>query len=137
MSKEYVLWKTEEMMMLTKFGKELRRIRIEKSELLKDMADRLGVTSSYLSAVEHGKRDIPQNWIDRIVSLYSLGNQEKKCLVEAAKLSILSVKINLKGKPDSTTELVNAFARKLNSFSEEDVDKMMKLIDSVGRRGKN
>lgn len=124
-------------MMLTKFGKELRRIRIEKSELLKDMADRLGVTSSYLSAVEHGKRDIPQNWIDRIVSLYSLGNQEKKCLVEAAKLSILSVKINLKGKPDSTTELVNAFARKLNSFSEEDVDKMMKLIDSVGRRGKN
>ena len=137
MSKEYVLWKTEEMMMLTKFGKELRRIRIEKSELLKDMADRLGVTSSYLSAVEHGKRDIPQNWIDRIVSLYSLGNQEKKCLIEAAKLSILSVKINLKGKPDSTTELVNAFARKLNSFSEEDVDKMMKLIDSVGRRGKN
>ena len=124
-------------MMLTKFGKELRRIRIEKSELLKDMADRLGVTSSYLSAVEHGKRDIPQNWIDRIVSLYSLGNQEKKCLIEAAKLSILSVKINLKGKPDSTTELVNAFARKLNSFSEEDVDKMMKLIDSVGRRGKN
>lgn len=31
--------------MLTKFGKELRKIRIENDEILKDMADKLNVTS--------------------------------------------------------------------------------------------
>ena len=37
--------------MLTKFGKELRKIRIEHDEILKDMADKLNVTAAYLSAV--------------------------------------------------------------------------------------
>lgn len=122
--------------MLSAFGKELRRIRLDKSELLKDMADRLGVTSSYLSAVEHGKRDIPSDWIKKIICDYSLGKEQGEKLKKAAESSVLSVKINLKGKSAETADLVNAFARKLNSFSEEDVDKMMRLIDSAGRSEK-
>ena len=47
--------------MLTEFGKCLRKIRIDKAELLKDMAEKLQVTSAYLSAVEHGKREIPDD----------------------------------------------------------------------------
>ena len=45
--------------MLTKFGKELRKIRIENDEILKDMADKLNVTAAYLSAVENGNRKVP------------------------------------------------------------------------------
>jgi transcriptional regulator with XRE-family HTH domain len=45
--------------MLTEFGQYLRKIRIDCGDLLKDMADKLGVTSSYLSAVETGKRNVP------------------------------------------------------------------------------
>lgn len=122
--------------MLSAFGKELRRIRLDKSELLKDMADRLGVTSSYLSAVEHGKRDIPSDWINKIICDYSLEKEQGEKLKKAAESSVLSVKISLKGKSAETADLVNAFARKLNSFSEEDVDKMMRLIDSAGRSEK-
>lgn len=42
--------------MLTAFGKEVRKIRLDRGELLKTMADSLGVKSSYLSAIEHGKK---------------------------------------------------------------------------------
>lgn len=57
--------------MLTKFGKELRKIRIENDEILKDMADKLNVTAAYLSAVEmvierclmHGLIPLSQNII--------------------------------------------------------------------------
>ena len=42
--------------MLTRFGKRLRTLRIEENQRLKDMADKLGVTAAYLSAVENGKR---------------------------------------------------------------------------------
>ena len=56
--------------MLTQFGKELRHIRLDRDEKLKDMAEKLGVTVSYLSAVENGKRNIPDNWIEMIASEY-------------------------------------------------------------------
>ena len=47
--------------MLTEFGKALRKIRIDRQQLLKDMANKLGVSSAYLSAVENGKRRMPQD----------------------------------------------------------------------------
>ena len=43
---------------MTDFAKALRILRIERGEVLKDMADKLGITSSYLSAIECGKRKI-------------------------------------------------------------------------------
>ena len=42
--------------MLTALGKFLRKLRIDNGEILKDMADKLGVTASFLSAVENGKK---------------------------------------------------------------------------------
>ena len=49
-------------MKLTEFGKFSRKLRIDNGELLKDMAIKLNVTVSYLSAVEIGKRNIPEKW---------------------------------------------------------------------------
>ena len=42
--------------MITRFGKELRKIRIDHGEILKDMAEKLQVTPSFLSSVEVGKK---------------------------------------------------------------------------------
>ena len=47
--------------MITEFGKALRKLRIDRGETLKIMADNLEMTSSYLSAIECGKRNIPMN----------------------------------------------------------------------------
>ena len=52
--------------MVNEFGKLLRKIRIDNGEILKDMADKLEMTSSYLSAIECGKRNIPNNLIPRL-----------------------------------------------------------------------
>ena len=53
--------------MLTEFGKFLRKIRIDRQELLRDMAGTLGVSVAYLSAVENGKRNVPVSWINKII----------------------------------------------------------------------
>ena len=47
--------------MLTALGRFLRKIRIDRNELLKDMADKLEVSASFLSAVENGKRACHRN----------------------------------------------------------------------------
>lgn len=52
--------------MLTRFGKKLRTLPLEKDQRLKDMADELGVTAAYLSAVENGKRSVPDLWIGKL-----------------------------------------------------------------------
>jgi transcriptional regulator with XRE-family HTH domain len=44
--------------MLTPFGKKVRKLRIDVGVTLKSMADAMGVTSSYLSAIETGKRAV-------------------------------------------------------------------------------
>lgn len=120
--------------MLTEFGRVLRKLRIDRNELSKDMAQRLGVTASYLSAVEHGKREIPSNWIMEIASMYDLNNDDILDLEEAAKKSALSIKIDLKGEDPNKIELANAFARRLTDFEQDDVDKMMEFIAKRGRR---
>ena len=58
----------EEVCDVTKLGIALRKIRLDRQELLKDMADRLKVSSAFLSAVETGKKRPPANFIDRICS---------------------------------------------------------------------
>ena len=56
--------------MVNEFGKELRKIRIDHGEILKNMADKLKMTASYLSAIECGKRNIPEELILKLKDIY-------------------------------------------------------------------
>ena len=70
--------------MLTDFGKALRKMRIDHGEFLRDMAAKLNVTVAYLSAVENGRREVPDNWIGELANQYKLSNEEQKELQEYA-----------------------------------------------------
>ena len=63
--------------MITALGKFLRKLRIDRNEILKNMADKLEVTVSFLSAVENGKKRMPSEWNTKISNLYQLTNQQK------------------------------------------------------------
>lgn len=56
--------------MTTQLGTFLKNLRLDSGELLKEMAEKLNVSSSFLSAVENGKRDIPESWYKKMVDLY-------------------------------------------------------------------
>lgn len=64
--------------MLTEFGKAIRKIRLDKGEILKDMAKRLGVSSACMSAVENGRKNVPEKWIDQIIEFYQLDEEGQK-----------------------------------------------------------
>lgn len=59
--------------MIPELHKYLREIRIEHGELLKDMADKLGISVSELSAIEHGRNPMPKGFMKKIQSLYMVG----------------------------------------------------------------
>jgi len=54
--------KMEENKMITEYGKFLRKLRIDQGQILKTMAEKLGVSSAFLSAVENGKKKIPKTF---------------------------------------------------------------------------
>ena len=72
--------------MLTSIGKFLRKLRIDRGEILKDMAEKLDVTVSFLSAVENGRKKMPSSWNARICSLYDLSFQQQKDFTKAIEI---------------------------------------------------
>lgn len=67
-------------MSLDKFGKLLRDIRITRSLLLKDMADKLDISTAELSAIESGRNPIPDWFIPAIGKHYGIGESCERLL---------------------------------------------------------
>lgn len=64
--------------MLAPIGKELRYIRLENNELLKNMAEKLNITSAYLSSIEHGKVKVTKKFVKNVINKYNLDNEHKE-----------------------------------------------------------
>lgn len=105
--------------MITEFGKVLRKLRIDRGEILKTMADHLEITSSYLSAIECGKRNIPPDFIERLSNVYGLDQDQILVLNNARNKSLDSIEIKLDGISGPKRDLVLQFARKFNDMDEE------------------
>lgn len=69
--------------MITSFGKFCRNLRMDNNEQLHQMAEKLNVSSAFLSKVEYGKAKPPEKWEDTIPSLYNLSESQKEelCLI--------------------------------------------------------
>ena len=117
--------------MLTDFGRFLRKIRIDCDEILKDMAEKLNVSAAYLSAVELGKRNIPEQWVNKISKLYNLSEEEKNRLNDAADNSAKSITFSFDNISDSHKETAILFAREFENVDVETLDKIKKLLKNM------
>ena len=114
--------------MLTDFGKMCRRIRLEVNENLGDMADNLGMKSSFLSAIENGKKNVPKTLCEAIKEKYSLSVNEYNQLIEAAEVSKKQIKITMEGMNSNDRNLVLSFARKFEELDNSEKEKIMKIL---------
>lgn len=116
--------------MLTSLGKKLRVLRIREGELLKDMAQKLRVTPAYLSSIENGKRTPPKNLVSQLVELYNLDCETEKSLMDAYFETVEEIKLSINGVTDSQKELGLVFARKFDSLTKEQVNELIKILNS-------
>jgi Uncharacterized protein conserved in bacteria len=115
-------------MAVTKFGKILRKIRIDRNEVLLDMANKLKVTASYLSAVENGKRNIPISWLDFLPAIYELPEQAVEELEQAAGAQISSVRLDFDGTNPKSNEVAFAFARRIDELDDETIERLKAIL---------
>lgn len=115
--------------MLTLLGKELRILRISRGEILKEMAEKLGITSAYLSAIENGKREPTQKFMNSLFSAYELSTEEKVKLEGAYQETIDSVSIDISSLTPEKRNLSLVFARQFNSLSDKEVKNIMEILN--------
>lgn len=115
--------------MVNEFGKELRKIRIDYGEILKNMADKLEMTASYLSAIECGKRNIPEELILKLKDIYKLDEEKVLILEEAKEKCINKMEINfVKDMTKSKRDLALEFARKFDTIDDDFAEKLIEFM---------
>lgn len=115
-------------MKLTEFGKFSRKLRIDNDEILKTMAEKLGVTSSYLSAVEMGKRNIPNTWEERIIRVYRLNEENRIKLRKAIEYSRKVIRVNIENYDNNEKDIILMLVRRMGSLNEKEKDDLKKIL---------
>lgn len=114
---------------ITEFGKALRKLRIDRGEILKSMAEKINMTSSYLSAIECGKRNIPTDLIQKLTSIYNLSEKEQQELSKARDQSLKSIEIELSANNICKRDLALQFARKFDDMDDELAIQILKFLN--------
>mgnify|MGYP002682839767 CR=1 FL=1 len=106
---------------MTPFGEKMRKLRADRAITLKQMSTAIGVSSAYLSALEHGKRGRP-GWhlIQRIIAYFNIIWDEAEELQRLAELSDPRVTVHTSGLEPEATELANRLARDIHQLAPQD-----------------
>ena len=116
-------------MAYTKFAEYIRILRVRNHEVMGDTAKLLGVTVPFVSAVENGKRNVPEEWFDIFVQHYNLSILEQKELRKAIEDSRTQVKIDLVHTQNFQREMALQFQRSFDDINEETAKKILELLD--------
>jgi XRE family transcriptional regulator len=120
---------------LTNFGKELRVARVMTGTTLAQMADFLGKTASFVSAVETGQKKVPDGFVEKVLEFFSKREYafaEDKNLFDLAAVANQSVKLDSQMSAQQQM-LVSAFAR--SSMDAQSLEKFSKLLAEIGSKG--
>ncbi|MCY1126575.1 hypothetical protein OU426_06890 [Frigidibacter sp. RF13] len=113
-------------MATTEIGKELRRIRINEDERLLDMAEKLEVSSAFISAVETGRKSPPARFEDLVIRVYRLAGEAANRVKQAADRSRKA--FTLEGDTELQRDTFGLMARRMNTLSEEELNQIFSIL---------
>lgn len=114
--------------MRTSIGDFLRKLRLIKGQKLKDMAETLEVTSAFLSAVENGKKSMPDSWFSKVKDKYELTNEQYEQMKQCSLESQNAISLNIKNASGINRELAISFARQFNEMDEETSQQILSVL---------
>ena len=119
-------------MSYTKFGEFIRILRVKNHEVMGDTANLLGVKVPFVSAVENGKRNVPETWFDILVKHYNLSAEEQEELKVAMEDSKTQAKINLISAPEIKRATALQFQRSFEKMDDETAEAILKILNKEG-----
>jgi len=120
---------------VTPFGRRVRELRERRGLTLAEMAEGLGVTPAYLSALEHGKRGRPTfALIQGTIHLLGVIWDEADELIRLADLSHPRVTVDTAGLDPEATLLANRLSREIAQLEGEDLRRLAAVLDEAAAR---
>ena len=115
---------------MTPFGQRLRELRDERGITQAQLAEALQVSSSYLSALEHGRRGKP-TWalVQRIIGHLQVIWDDAEELERLARLSDPRVTIDTAKLPAKCTLVANELAERIAFLDDEALDAILATIE--------
>lgn len=118
---------------MTPFGRKLREMREARGVTLSEMAEAIGVSAAYLSALEHGRRPRPTPArLDQICAFFGVIWDEAEALKDLARLSNPRVTIDTAGLSPEATRLANRLAQRIRHLDDAQIADLLKRLDADG-----
>lgn len=117
------------MMSTTEFGKYLRLLRVQHGEVLADAKLFLGVSTSFISAVELGKKLIPSDWFEKIVTHYKLEGEQINELKATIERSKKEIKFDIEFATPEQKDLTIQFQRSFKDLDDETIKEMKRILE--------
>jgi transcriptional regulator with XRE-family HTH domain len=116
---------------MTPFGEKMRKLRADRGITLKQMSEALGISSAYLSALEHGKRGRP-GWhlIQKIIAYFNIIWDEAEEVTRLARISHPRITIDTSGLNPQATELANRLADDIGKLEPQMLNDLLALLAS-------
>ena len=109
---------------VTNLGKKLRKIRIDNDEISSDMARKLEISVSYLSAIENGKRNISKDLAEKLFKIYQLSDNDKEKILQAISIYSGEMRIRLDSLNEKQKELSLLYAREVGKLNDKQIEKI-------------
>lgn len=120
---------------MTPFGNALRELRLRKGVSQKQMAAAIGVSPAYLSALEHGKRGLPNfDFLQRVAGYFNIIWDEADELFATAGKSDPRVVLDTAGLAPDTTAFANELACLIRQLPPDVVRQLQDVLDAAKNR---
>ncbi len=99
---------------------KVRELRTQKGVSQKEMANDLGVSAAYLSALEHGRRSPPSwNFLQRLIGYFNIIWDDAEELEELARLSDPRAVVDTENLSIEATLLANVLAEEIENLDAQ------------------
>lgn len=122
---------------MTPFGKKVRSLRAERGVTQKQMAESIGVSPAYLSALEMGKKGRPSfALVQRIITYFNIIWDDAEELIELAGISHPRIVIDTSNLSADATSFANRLSREIKKLTDSDIALLTTLLDCAKQKNK-
>lgn len=91
---------------LTSYGKFIKKLRIDHDMQLKEHAESIGVSETFLCNIESGKKPISMDFINKTIKLFKMDSKLEEELIKAiSECAPMTVKIKPKSELEALVSL--------------------------------
>ena len=120
---------------MTPFGQRIRDLRRQRGIAQKDMAEALGVSPAYLSALEHGHRGQPSwTFVQKVIGYFNIIWDEADELEDLVWSSDPRVVVDTSGLSPEATRLANLLASRIRYMTPAEIERAIRTIEAAGTR---